>query len=78
MAEKRIFPAIDIMRSGTRREELLLGEATVAKVWLLRRMVSMIAEDSNSSTDASERVIERLSKSQTNMEFLDKLTSKEG
>ena len=78
MAEKRIFPAIDIMRSGTRREELLLGEATVAKVWLLRRMVSMIAEDSNSPTDASERVIERLSKSQTNSEFLDKLTSKEG
>jgi len=77
MAEKRIFPAIDIMRSGTRREELLLGEATVAKVWLLRRMVSMIAEDSNSPTDASERVIERLNKSQTNQEFLDKLTSKD-
>jgi transcription termination factor Rho len=78
MAEKRIFPAIDIMRSGTRREELLLGEATTAKVWLLRRMVSMLAEDSNSPTDASERVIERLLKSQTNMEFLDKLTAKEG
>jgi hypothetical protein len=41
-------------------------------------MVSMLAEDSNSATDASERVIERLSKSQTNMEFLDKLTAKEG
>jgi transcription termination factor Rho len=78
MAEKRIFPAIDIMRSGTRREELLLGEATVSKIWLLRRMVSMLAEDSNSATDASERVIERLSKSQNNAEFLDKLTSKEG
>jgi transcription termination factor Rho len=78
MAEKRIFPAIDIMRSGTRREELLIDEATVSKIWLLRRMVSMLAEDSNSPTDASERVIERLSKSQNNAEFLDKLTAKEG
>jgi len=77
MAEKRIFPAIDILRSGTRREELLLGEATVAKVWLLRRMVSMIAEDSNSPTDASERVIDRLAKTQTNAEFLATLTAKD-
>ncbi|MHB8084770.1 MAG: transcription termination factor Rho [Dehalococcoidia bacterium] len=77
MAEKRIFPAIDIMRSGTRREELLLGEATVAKVWLLRRMVSMIAEDSNNPTDASERVIDRLAKTQNNAEFLATLTAKD-
>jgi transcription termination factor Rho len=77
MAEKRIFPAIDIVRSGTRREELLLGDATVAKVWLLRRMVSMIAEDSNSPTDASERVIDRLAKTQTNAEFLATLTAKD-
>jgi len=77
MAEKRIFPAIDIVRSGTRREELLLGDATVAKVWLLRRMVGMIAEDSNSPTDASERVIDRLSKTQTNAEFLATLTAKD-
>jgi transcription termination factor Rho len=77
MAEKRIFPAIDIVRSGTRREELLLGEATVAKVWLLRRMVAMIAEDSNSPTDASERVIDRVAKTQTNAEFLATLTAKD-
>jgi transcription termination factor Rho len=77
LAEKRIFPAIDIMRSGTRREELLLGEATIAKVWLLRRMVSMIAEDSNIPTDASERVIDRLAKTQTNAEFLATLTAKD-
>ena len=77
MAEKRIFPAIDIVRSGTRREELLLGDDTVAKVWLLRRMVAMIAEDSNSPTDASERVIDRLSKTQTNAEFLATLTAKD-
>ncbi len=77
LAEKRIFPAIDIMRSGTRREELLLGEQTIAKVWLLRRMVSMIAEDSNNPTDASERVIDRLAKTQSNAEFLATLTAKD-
>ena len=42
LAEKRIFPAIDIQKSGTRREELLLDEATLKQVWLLRRMVSMM------------------------------------
>ena len=45
LAERRIFPAIDIDRSGTRREELLLDEATLKQVWLLRRMVGMIASD---------------------------------
>ncbi|GAI30069.1 unnamed protein product, partial [marine sediment metagenome] len=43
LSERRIFPAIDIQRSGTRREELLLGENTTKQVWLLRRMVSMVA-----------------------------------
>ena len=43
LAERRIFPAMDIQRSGTRREELLLDEETLKQVWLLRRMVGMIA-----------------------------------
>ena len=45
LAERRIFPAIDVARSGTRREELLLDEATLKQVWLLRRMVAMISSD---------------------------------
>ncbi|MCX6011288.1 MAG: transcription termination factor Rho, partial [Chloroflexi bacterium] len=45
LAERRIFPAMDIPRSGTRREELLLDEETIKQVWLLRRMVSMISSD---------------------------------
>ena len=77
LAEKRFFPAIDIMRSGTRREELLLDEQTRAKVWLLRRMVSMMSEDSNNPTDASERVIERLARTQSNAEFLATLSAKD-
>lgn len=70
LAERRSFPAIDIIRSGTRREDLLLDEATVKQLWLLRRIVAMIAEDSNNPTEATERVLDRLSKSQTNAEFL--------
>ncbi len=70
LAERRIFPAIAIERSSTRREELLLDEETLKQVWLLRRMVSMISSDSPNFTEASERVIDRLRRTKTNAEFL--------
>jgi len=60
LAERRIFPSMDILRSGTRREELLLNEQTLQKVWLLRRMANLVAANSQSSTEATERVLERL------------------
>jgi len=74
LAERRTFPAIDIVRSGTRREELLLDEETLKQVWLLRRMVSMIASDSAKFAEGTERVLERLIKTKTNTEFLANLT----
>jgi len=74
LSERRIFPAIDMQRSSTRREELLLDEATIKQVWLLRRMVSMISSDSANFAEATERVLDRLSKTKTNAEFLDTLT----
>ena len=74
LAERRIFPAIDIQRSGTRREELLLDELTLRQVYLLRRMSSMIASDSMNSAEATERVLERLNRTKTNQEFLATLT----
>ena len=74
LAERRTFPAIDIQRSGTRREELLLDELTLRQVYLLRRMSSMIASDSMNSVEATERVIERLSRTKSNEEFLTTLT----
>ena len=46
MAERRMFPAVDIYKSGTRREELLLEEDKIKQVWLLRRMINMIDSDS--------------------------------
>ncbi len=74
LAERRIYPAMDINRSGTRREELLLGEEAVKQVWLLRRMVSMIASDSNNFSETTERVLDRLRKTKSNAEFLANLT----
>ena len=70
LSERRIFPAIDIQRSSTRREELLLGEETIEKIWLLRRMVSMISADSVNFAETTQRVIERLRKTKDNAEFL--------
>ncbi len=70
LSERRIFPAMDIQRSGTRREELLLGEEQLKQVWLLRRMVGIIASDSNNFVEATERVLERMRKTKTNAEFL--------
>jgi len=74
LSERRTYPAIDIGRSGTRREELLLDENTVSKVWLLRRMVSMIANDAANFTETTERVLDRMRKTKTNAEFLANLT----
>ena len=70
LAERRIYPAIDIDRSGTRREELLLDEATLKQVWLLRRMVGMISSDTAKVSEATEKVLEQLSKTKNNESFL--------
>ncbi|MCH7735889.1 MAG: transcription termination factor Rho [Chloroflexi bacterium] len=68
LAERRYFPAIDIVRSGTRREELLFSEETLKQIVLLRRMISLISNDGGAN--ATERVLERLAKSDNNEEFL--------
>jgi transcription termination factor Rho len=70
LSERRVFPAMDIPRSGTRREELLLGDETMKQVWLLRRMVSIIGSNPESYVDATERVLDRMRKTKNNVEFL--------
>ncbi|MFC2012025.1 transcription termination factor Rho [Chloroflexota bacterium] len=70
LADRRTFPAIDIEHSGTRREELLLDEDTLKKAWLLRRMTSMVAANSVNYAEAMERVLDRMKKTKTNIEFL--------
>ena len=67
LAEKRIYPAIDVLASSTRREDLLFSEEDLKSVWLLRRMAAMLEED---TSDATERVLERMSKTKNNAEFL--------
>ena len=65
LAEKRIFPALDIQRSSTRREELLLAPEALRQVWTLRRMVSMVGDN-----DGTELMLTRMAKTKTNVEFL--------
>src|SRR5690606_34201400 len=64
-AEKRTFPAIDVLASGTRREELLMGEEELAIVWKLRRVLSAL-----DGQQALELLLERLRKAHSNIEFL--------
>jgi transcription termination factor Rho len=68
LAEKRIFPAIDIPRSSTRREELLLDEQTLKQVVTLRRMVSAIG-----GTEGIEAMLARMARTANNREFLNTL-----
>ena len=65
LAEKRIFPAIDVQRSGTRREELLLEEGTLKMVWTMRRMLSAVG-----TNEGIELLLNRLAKTDTNAQFL--------
>ncbi len=68
LAERRIYPAIDVSRSGTRNEEKLLGEGKLQKVWRLRRMLEALNE-----LERTELLVERLVKSSSNEEFLESL-----
>jgi transcription termination factor Rho len=72
LAERGVFPAVDITRSSTRRDDLILDEATLKQIRLLRRMVSMMSSDSSSgnSTEITERVLDYLRKTRNNAEFL--------
>ncbi len=73
LAERRIYPAIDIARSGTRREELLLDDGTLKQIWLLRRMVSMISSDEKYPGESTEKLLGHLRRSKGNNEFLTNL-----
>jgi len=65
MVEKRVWPAIDVNKSGTRREELLMGEDELRRVWILRRVLN----DMN-PVEAMELLVNRMKRSKTNDEFL--------
>ncbi|MEZ4818508.1 MAG: transcription termination factor Rho [Bdellovibrionota bacterium] len=68
IADRRIYPAIDINKSGTRKEELLLDEATLNRVWILRKLLQPL-----NGIDAMEFLIDKLSKAPTNADFLNSM-----
>ena len=79
LQERRIFPAIDIERSSTRREDLLLGPDILSRVWLMRRMyLQMIATPPQGAgmdpSVATEAILQRINKTKNNQEFLESLT----
>lgn len=73
LANRRTFPAIDILPSGTRREELLLPEAELSKIWILRKMLG-----SMNTIEGTELIIDKMKKFKTNEEFFDAMTGKKG
>ena len=68
LQEKRIFPAVDIAKSGTRKEELLLNKKELEVIWKIRRAYS-----SQSTLEVTEKIIRLLMKTESNEEFVDKI-----
>jgi len=69
LVDKRVFPAIDINKSGTRKEELLIPQADLNRIWVLRKVLTPL-----SITESMELLLEKLSKAKTNSEFLSSLS----
>ena len=65
LVDKRVFPAIDINRSGTRKEELLVAKDELNRIWILRKVLNPL-----STVEAMELLLEKMSKSKSNAEFL--------
>jgi transcription termination factor Rho len=70
LSDKRTFPAIDITKSGTRKEELLVEKATLSKMWVLRRILSPMG-----TTDAMEFLLDKLKYSKTNNDFFEAMNT---
>jgi transcription termination factor Rho len=70
LVDKRVFPAIDVNRSGTRKEELLLNENELNRVWVLRKVLNPL-----STVDSMELLIEKIKETQSNADFLASMNS---
>ncbi len=70
LADKRTWPAIDMLKSGTRKEELLVDKGTLSKMWVLRRILTPMG-----TVDAMEFLLEKLKESKTNFEFFDNMNT---
>jgi transcription termination factor Rho len=70
LVDKRTFPAIDIQRSGTRKEELLIPKEDLTRIWVLRKVLNPL-----SPVEAMELLIDKLNKTKSNGEFLSNMSS---
>ncbi len=70
LADKRIFPAIDIKKSGTRKEELLLDEATLNRVWIIRKLLASL-----NPVDALEFILDKMQGTDDNKDFLESMNA---
>jgi transcription termination factor Rho len=68
LADRRVFPAIDINRSGTRKEELLLPPESLNRIWLLRKVLQPL-----NTIDAMEFLLEKMRETDNNVEFLNSM-----
>jgi transcription termination factor Rho len=70
LADKRVFPAFDIKKSGTRKEELLIDELVLNRVWILRKLLSSL-----NPVDAMEFLLEKMHVTRTNSDFLESMNT---
>ena len=70
LADKRVFPAFDIKKSGTRKEELLLDEYVLNRVWILRKLLSSL-----NPVDAMEFLLDKMHSTPTNADFLESMNT---
>jgi transcription termination factor Rho len=69
LVEKRTFPAIDMNKSGTRKEELLIDKASLNRIWILRKVLHPM-----NVVDSMEFLIDKLSETKSNQAFLDSMS----
>ncbi len=73
LTDRRVFPSIDIQKSGTRKEELLLPKEDLNRVWVLRKVLTPL-----SPVEAMELLLGRMAKTKTNQEFLASMSNGKG
>jgi transcription termination factor Rho len=73
LADRRVFPAIDIQKSGTRKEELLIPKEDLSRTWVLRKVLNPL-----SSAEAMELLLSKMGKTKSNAEFLASMSNGRG
>ena len=72
LVDKRVFPSIDINKSGTRKEELLLAKEELNRVWILRKVLSPLSQ-----VEAMELLLDKMAKTKSNAEFLSSMSGQQ-